>query len=75
MRGIILAVVMLLAFPRCEALAQQMAPNGTWVGGTPQMAPDGSYVGGTPQMAPNGTWVGGTPQMAPDGSYVGVGGR
>ena len=49
----------------------QMAPNGTYVGGTPQMAPNGSYVGGTPHMAPNGSYVGGTPQMAPNGSYVG----
>jgi hypothetical protein len=68
MREIILAAIVLLAFAfaGCEAadlqMAQQMAPNGTW-------------VGGTPQMAPNGTYVGGTPQMAPDGTYVGVGGR
>ena len=49
----------------------RMAPDGTYVGGTPRMAPDGSYVVGTPHMAPDGTYVGGTPRMAPDGTYVG----
>jgi hypothetical protein len=39
-------------------LAQQIAPNGTYVGGTSQIAPNGSYVGGTPQIAPNGSYVG-----------------
>jgi hypothetical protein len=38
--------------------SMQIAPNGTYVYGTPQIAPDGSYVGGTPMMAPNGKWVG-----------------
>lgn len=49
----------------------RMAPDGSFVGGTPRMAPDGSFVGGTPRMAPDGSYVGGTPRMAPDGSYVG----
>jgi hypothetical protein len=38
-----------------------------------QMAPDGTYVKGTPHLAPDGTYVGGNPRMAPDGSYVGDG--
>ncbi|MGF6921889.1 membrane-bound metal-dependent hydrolase YbcI (DUF457 family) [Paraburkholderia sp. 40] len=67
------ATVALLAVIQ-PAYAQnvQMAPNGTYVGGTPQMAPSGSYVGGIPHMAPDGSYVGGAPHMAPDGSYVGT---
>ena len=49
----------------------RMAPDGTYVSGTPRMAPDGTYVGGSPRMAPDGTYVSGTPRMAPDGTYVG----
>ncbi len=37
------------------------------------LAPDGSYVGGTPRLAPDGTYVGGTPRLAPDGTYIGTG--
>ena len=55
------------------AQAVQLAPDGSYVGGTPQLAPDGSYVGGTPQLAPDGSYVGGTPQLAPDGRYIGTG--
>jgi hypothetical protein len=50
----------------------QLAPDGTYVHGTPHLAPDGTYVGGgLPQLAPDGTYVGGTPRLAPDGSYTG----
>ena len=38
-----------------------------------QMAPDGTFVNGTPQQAPDGTFVGeGEIQQAPDGSFVNV---
>ena len=37
-----------------------------------RMAPDGTYVAGTPTLAPDGTYVGGRPTLAPDGTYVGV---
>ena len=38
-----------------------------------QMAPDGSYVDGTPQLAPDGHYVGsGEIQIAPDGKYITV---
>jgi hypothetical protein len=42
----LIIVAALLAFAGYEAAdAQQLAPNGTWVGGTRQMAPNGTYVG------------------------------
>jgi len=37
------------------------------------MAPDGTFVYGTPTLAPDGTFVGGHPTMAPDGTFVGDG--
>ena len=38
-----------------------------------QMAPDGSYVDGTPQLAPDGHYVGsGKIQIAQDGKYIAV---
>ena len=53
-----LAAILTAALSIGSASAQQLAPNGTWVGGTPQLAPNGAYVGGTPQIAPNGSYVG-----------------
>lgn len=46
----------------------QIAPDGTYVHGTPRIAPDGSYVGGTPRIAPDGSYGTGTPRIAPDRS-------
>ena len=40
-----LAAILTAALSIGSASAQQLAPNGTWVGGTPQIAPNGSYVG------------------------------
>jgi len=38
-----------------------------------QIAPDGTYVNGTPQLAPDGTYVGsGTVTLAPDGNYINI---
>lgn len=43
-----------------EGVAQNLAPDGTYVGGsTSTLAPDGTYVGGTEAiLAPDGTYVG-----------------
>lgn len=46
----------------------RLAPDGTYVYGTPKLAPDGTYVGGKPNLAPDGSYVGGRPRSAPDGS-------
>ena len=35
----------------------RMAPDGSFVSGTPRLAPDGTFVGGTPRLAPNGTFA------------------
>ena len=36
-----------------------------------QLAPDGSYINGTPQLTPNGHYVGsGNIQMNPNGNYM-----
>ena len=45
----------------------------TEAAGQLQMAPDGSYVQGTPHIAPNGSWTGGVPTLAPNGQWVGTG--
>jgi hypothetical protein len=69
----IITVCVLLCCTICSARddRMQIAPDGTYVIGTPQIAPDGSYVGGRPNIAPDGSYVAGRPQIAPDGSYVG----
>jgi hypothetical protein len=53
-----------------------LAPDGTFVNGTPRRTPDGKYVGdgGPITLAPDGTYVAGTPRLTPDGKYVGDGG-
>ena len=59
MRPMMFLIALCILITGVNASAQQMAPDGTYVGGSPQMAPDGTYVGGRPQMAPDGTYVGG----------------
>src|SRR5437764_7833179 len=50
-----------------------LAPDGTYVDGTPRLCPDGTYVGdgGPITLAPNGKYVAGRPRIAPNGQYVG----
>jgi len=38
-----------------------------------QVAPDGTYVNGTPTIAPDGSYVGGKVIITPDGKYIGDG--
>ncbi len=66
-------VYLIVTLTQAQTFAATMCPDGSYVQGPScHLAPDGTYVGGTPKMAPDGTYVGGTPKMAPDGRYVGV---
>jgi hypothetical protein len=60
MKKIFIFISALFLFVSGQAIAQTMAPDGTFVGGTSvTMAPDGTFVGGT------------SVTMAPDGSFLG----
>jgi hypothetical protein len=44
--ALILVLLSAFAIAPSVALAQTLAPDGSYVGGEPTLAPDGSYVGG-----------------------------
>ena len=58
MKKLLLVIAVLLVASAAYADDINMAPDGTYVSGTPTMAPDGTYTGGNPSMAPDGTYVG-----------------
>ena len=60
-KAILMIALFTVAFisPHTTYPQSQLAPDGTYVGGSPQLAPDGTYVGGSPHLAPDGTYTGG----------------